>query len=61
MKAMTRKELAYRASVDRKTFSTYLEQHEDELRPLGLRPRARVPPVVVKWLVHNYGINIDEK
>ena len=58
---MTRKELAYRASVDRKTFSTYLEQHEDELRPLGLRPRARVPPVVVKWLVHNYGINIDEK
>ena len=60
MKAMTRQELAYKAGVDRKTFYTYLNQHEDELHPLGMRPRARLPPIVVKWLAHNYGITIDE-
>ena len=61
MKSMTRKELAYMAGVDRKTFGTYLDCHKDELHALGMRPRKRLPPVVVKWLVHNYGINIDEK
>ena len=45
----------------RKTFCTYLDCHKDELHALGMRPRKRLPPVVVKWLVHNYGINIDEK
>ena len=61
MKAMTRQELAYRAGVDRKTFYDYLSQHEDELRALGMRPRARLPPIVVKWIAHNYGVNIDEE
>jgi len=61
MKAMTREELAYRAGVDRRTFYSYLMRHKEELRALGMRPRARLPPVVVKWLAHNYGINIDDE
>ena len=61
MKAMTREELAYRAGVDRRTFYSYLMRHAEELRALGMRPRARLPPVVVKWLANNYGINIDEE
>ena len=61
MKTMTRKELAYMAGVDRKTFYSYLSLHEDELRVLGMRPRARLPPIVVKWIAHNYGVSIDEE
>ena len=58
---MTREELAYMAGVDRKTFYRYVKRHEDELRALGMRPRERLPPAVVKWLVHNYGVNMDEE
>ena len=61
MKAMTREELAYRAGVDRKTFYSYLSRHKDELRALGMRPRERLPPIVVKWIAHNYGVTIDEE
>ena len=58
---MTREELAQRAGVDRKTFYSYLKRHEDELRAMGMRARERLPPIVVKWIAHNYGVNIDEK
>ena len=58
MKAMTREELAYRAGVDRKTFYRYLKSHQDELRAIGMRPRERLPPAVVKWIVDAYGVTL---
>ena len=61
MKAMTREELAYRAGVDRRTFYSYLMRHAEELRALGMRPRARLPPVVVKWLVDSYGVTLEDE
>jgi len=61
MMSMTREEVAYRAGVSRRTLYTYLKRHEDELRALGLRPNERLPPIVVKWLAHNYGVTIDEE
>ena len=61
MKAMTREELAYRAGVDRKTFYRYCERHKKELRTMGMRPRERLPPVVVRWIAHHYGVSIDEE
>jgi hypothetical protein len=59
-KTMTREEIAYLAGVDRRTLYDYLKLHEQELRKLGMRPRARLPPIVVEWLVDNYGVVIDD-
>ena len=61
MKAMTREELAYRAGVDRKTFYRYVKRHEDELRAMGMRPRERLPPAVVKWIVDSYGVTLEDE
>ena len=61
MKAMTRQELAYKAGVDRKTFYRYVKCHADELRAMGMRPRERLPPAVVKWIVDSYGVTLDEE
>ena len=61
MKAMTREELAYRAGVDRKTFYRYIMRHKDELCAMGMRPRERLPPAVVKWIVDAYGVSIDDE
>ncbi len=57
---MTREEIAYLAGVDRRTLYDYLKLHEQELRKLGMRARARLPPIVVEWLVDNYGVVIDD-
>ncbi len=59
-KSMTREEIAYLAGVDRRTLYSYLKLHEEELHKLGLRPRARLPPIVVEWLAENYGVITDE-
>ena len=61
MKAMTREELAYRAGVDRKTFYSYLRRNKDVLCAMGMRPRERLPPIVVKWIAGNYGVSIDDE
>ena len=58
---MTREELAYRAGVDRKTFYSYLRRNKDVLCAMGMRPRERLPPIVVKWIADNYGVSIDDE
>ena len=58
---MTREELAYRAGVDRKTFYGYIMRNKDELCAMGMRPRERLPPAVVKWIAHAYGVSIDDE
>ena len=61
MKAMTREELAYRAGVDRKTFYSYLRRNKDVLCAMGMRPRERLPPAVVKWIVDSYGVTLEDE
>ena len=58
---MTREELAYRAGVDRKAFYSYLRRNKDVLCAIGMRPRERLPPIVVKWIAQNYGVSIDDE
>ena len=58
---MTREELAYRAGVDRKTFYSYLRRNKNVLCAMGMRPRERLSPIVVKWIADNYGVSIDDE
>ena len=57
---MTRQQLADCAGVTTKTLGNYIKRHWDELWALGMRPREILPPIVVAWLVKNYGININK-
>ena len=59
-KSVTREEVADKAGVDRRTLYSYLKFHEEELGKLGLRPRARLPPIIVEWLAENYGVTMDD-
>ena len=49
------------ASIDRKTFYSYLSRHKDELCAMGMRPRERLPPAVVKWIVDSYGVTLEDE
>ena len=60
MKEMTRQELADCAGVTTKTLGKYIKRHWEELWLLGMRPNQILPPSVVAWLVHNYGIDVKE-
>ncbi|MBR1389486.1 MAG: helix-turn-helix transcriptional regulator [Prevotella sp.] len=60
MKAMTRQQLADRAGVDRQTLSNWLKPHHQLLRQMGMRPRGILPPNVVRWIVDNFCINLDD-
>ena len=55
---MTRQQLADCAGITTKTLGNYIKRHWDELWALGMRPREILPPIVVAWLVDNYGIDI---
>ncbi|MBE6262166.1 MAG: hypothetical protein E7107_15385 [Prevotella sp.] len=59
MKAMTRTKLAECAGVSRYTLNRYIAAHLDELTALGLRPRDRLSPKVVEWIVENYGADVE--
>ena len=59
MKAMTRKKLAECAGVSTRSLRRYIDAHLDELTALGYRPGCKLPPSVVKWIVANYGADVD--
>lgn len=61
MKAMTRTKLAECAGVSRRSLYNYIEVHKDELTALGLRPRDRLSPNIVKWIVENYGADVEDQ
>ena len=60
MKAMTRTRLAECAGVSTDTLHRYIEAHLGELTALGYRQGRRLTPRVVKWIVANYGADVDE-
>lgn len=61
MKAMTRTKLAECAGVSRYTLNRYIAAHLDELTALGYRQGNRLSPKVVKWIVDNYGADVEDQ
>ncbi len=59
MKAMTRTKLAECAGVSKDTLDRYIVAHLDELTALGYRQGNRLSPKVVKWIVDNYGADVE--
>ena len=60
MKAMTKSQLADAAGVSLKTLQRWISNHREELFLLGVRERDRLlPPVAVKYISEQYGIDID--
>ena len=60
MKAMTRKQLAIRADVTTKTLANWIKPYYDQLCSMGMRPYQILPPIVVEWIVNQYGIDIED-
>ena len=59
MKAMSKSELADRAGISLNTLGRWLKPHMEELRRLGYQPNARLlPPVIVKYIVDTFCIDI---
>ncbi len=59
MKAMSKSELAQCAGVSPRTFCRWLAGHKEELRRLGISPKAHIiPPVGVRYICEQYGIDL---
>ena len=59
MKAMSKQELADGAGVSVKTLMNWLKPHMEELRSMGLKPKAKVvPPHIAKWICDNFCIDV---
>lgn len=60
MKSMLKSELARAAGVSSRTFSRWIAQHQSELSALGVLPTAHlVPPLAVRYICEQYGIEVD--
>ena len=58
MKAMLKSEIARAAGVSDSTLRRWLRCHEQQLRNLGVRKKAKLlSPKVVRWVCEEYGIN----
>ena len=61
MKAMLKSELARMAGVSRNTLAKWLTMHEEELIQRGYDRRMRLlPPKLVTYIMHEYGIVEDD-
>ena len=54
------KQLAIRADVTTKTLANWIESYHDQLYAMGMRPYQILPPRVVEWLAHHYGIDVED-
>ena len=60
MKSYYKYELAQAAGVSTRTFGRWLRSQDETLAQLGVTPQQQLlPPVAVKWICGQYGI--DEK
>ena len=61
MKAMLKSEIARAAGVSEVTLRRWLSVHEEKLRGMGVRKKAKLlSPKVVRWVCEEYGINESE-
>ena len=59
MIAMTKAQLAMAAGVSVKTLQRWLSRHSEELAMLGVRLRDKLlPPVAVKYVAEQFGIDL---
>ena len=58
-KAETRDRLAEAAGVCRQTMDKWIKENLRELKKLGYKPRAVLPPSVVAYLCEKYVITFD--
>lgn len=55
---MTRKELAIKAGVDRRTLYAYINSVWSELQKRGCKSRKLLTPAGVEYICNNYGIKL---
>lgn len=61
MKSKLKVELARAAGVSPRTFCRWLSRHKEELERMGVSPKAHiVPPIAVKYICEEYGIDPEE-
>ena len=61
MITMTRKQLAAYAGVDVRTLRSWIKPHRRLLIKMGMpKGKGALPPIVVEWIIKNYGISIDK-
>ena len=61
MKSYYKYELAEAAGVSTRTFGRWLSQQSETLAKWGITPRTQMlPPVAVKWICGQYGIDEGE-
>ena len=61
MRSYFKNELARAAGVSYRTFQRWLSQQSETLAKWGVTPRTQMlPPVAVKWICGQYGIDEGE-
>ena len=61
MKSYYKYELAEAAGVSTRTFGRWLSRQSETLAKWGITPRTQMlPPVAVKWICGQYGIDEGE-
>lgn len=61
MKAYLKCELARMAGVSTRTLCRWLRRHNQTLLRMGVSPHAKLlPPIAVKWVCEQYGIDVEE-
>ena len=59
MKSKSKQELADGAGVTVKTLMNWLQPHMEELRSMGLKPKAKVlPPHIAAWICDKFSIDV---
>ena len=61
MKSYLKSEMARAAGVSYSTFHRWMKQQSEQLSQWGVTPRTQLlPPVAVKWICGQYGIDEEE-
>ena len=59
MKSYLKSEMARAAGVSYSTFHRWMKQQSEQLSQWGVTPRTQLlPPVAVKWICRQYGIDL---
>lgn len=61
MKSYSKSELARAAGVSSSTFQRWIRKQSEQFSQWGITPRTQIlPPVAVRWICHQYGIDEDD-
>ena len=60
MKSYLKSEMARAAGVSYSTFHRWMKQQSEQLSQWGVTPTQLLPPVALKWICGQYGIDEEE-